>query len=586
MKTLPLFLALCAALAPLSSAAAESFDEFIDRLTLEWVRLDPQAATERQFFTGAEQDALDRQLTPVSGEFIQQRAAMAGRVLAGLQHFDRRALSANQRVSAAMLQWQMEEVIGDAKYNDYNLPFNQIIGAQAGIISYMDNAHPLRNVRDAENYLARLEQIPALIEQLLVQARAREAKGIRPPDFILQATIGQMERLISPAPKDNLLVTSLGDRLAKLPTVSAAARGTFSAAAEKTVADAIYPAYRRAIEFLQSQQPKATSAAGLSRLPGGEEAYAYFLKKYTTTDLTAAQVHEIGLKEVARLEQEMDVIFKQLGLSEGSINQRFRQLVARSQFPGTEDEQRTRMLATYEQTIRDAEKRCETLFDIRPKAPVVVKREPAFSERNAAAHYTPPAKDGSRPGIFWAVLPELPFNTVALRTLAYHEAVPGHHFQFALQAERTDLPRFRSDAIFGFISAHGEGWALYAERLAAENNWYEGDPVGRIGQLGSALFRAKRLVVDTGLHTKQWTRQRAIDYGMPAAEVERYVVWPGQACSYKVGELKILALREKVKQALGAKFDLKQFHNLVLRTGGVPLAVLEQLIDDWVASIR
>jgi uncharacterized protein (DUF885 family) len=314
------------------------------------------------------------------------------------------------------------------------------------------------------------------------------------------------------------------------------------------------------------------------------EAYAWFLKKYTTTDYTPEQVHEIGLQQVAALEKEITALFHAQGLDEGKVFQRLQQLNLRSQPPGTEDEGRAFMLKRYEEVIRDAERRCETLFDLRPKAPVIVKREPLFTENNAAPHYTEPAKDGSRPGIFWAVLPRAPFGVVSMRTLAYHEAVPGHHFQLALQLEEKSLPRFRSDLIFGFVSAYGEGWALYAERLAVEQNWYEGDPVGRIGQLASALFRAKRLVVDTGLHTKGWTRQQAIDYGMPPAEVERYVAWPGQTCSYKIGELKIVELREKAKRALGDKFSLKEFHNVVLRTGGVPLAVLEEVVNEWIAS--
>jgi uncharacterized protein (DUF885 family) len=213
-----------------------------------------------------------------------------------------------------------------------------------------------------------------------------------------------------------------------------------------------------------------------------------------------------------------------------------------------------------------------------------VRREPPFTEKSAAAHYTLPAKDGSRPGIFWAPLPGPKYKISAMRTLVYHEGVPGHHFQLALQNEQADLPQFRRDRIFGGIPAHSEGWALYAEQLAAENGWYEGDIQGHLGQLNDELFRARRLVVDTGLHTMGWTREQAINYGIPASEVERYVVWPGQACSYKIGMLKILELREKAKHALGEKFSIKEFHNVVLRAGTVPLAVLEQVIDDYVAD--
>lgn len=572
------------ALALRAPAADAQFDAFVNATTADWVRHNPQLATDKQFFTGAEQDALDRQLTPATREFVQQNADRARTALAALKRFDRASLDASQRVSAAMLQWHLEEAINDAKFADFNYPLNQFTGAQTNVVTFLSNAHPIRRVRDAENYLARVEQIPALIDTLITEARRLEQRGIVPPKFILESTIAQMERLIAPAPTDNILVSSLAARAATVADFPAADRERLVSATATVVREQVYPAYRRGIAFLQGQLPRASDAAGLSQFPGGAEAYAWFLRKYTTTDYTPEQVHALGLQQVALIEREMDALFQQLALHEGTVAERIAALNLRHQPPGSEDEARAYMLRRYEEVIRDAERRCAELFDLRPRAPVVVQREPLFTEKNAAAHYTEPSRDGTRPGIFWAPLPKAPFPLVPLRSLAYHEAVPGHHFQIALQLEQTDLPRFRSDAVFGFLSAHGEGWALYAERLAAEQGWYEGDPVGRIGQLASALFRAKRLVADTGLHMKGWTRQQAIDYGLPASEVERYVVWAGQACSYKIGELKIVELREKARQALGAKFSLKEFHNLVLRTGGVPLAVLEQLVDDWIAE--
>ncbi len=330
--------------------------------------------------------------------------------------------------------------------------------------------------------------------------------------------------------------------------------------------------------------PHTTNDAGLWRLPGGDKAYANALKRFTTTDLTAEQIHQLGLREVARIEKEMDGYFRQLGYNDGSIKERMEKLEHDRQ--PTETDPRPMMLAKFESILRDAEQRAKLIFDLTPKAPVVVKREPPFTEKTAAAHYTGPAKDGSRPGIFWAPLPGPTFEIATMRTLVYHEGVPGHHFQIALQRETESLPRYRRDGIFGGGSAYSEGWALYAEQLAAENNWYEGDLVGRLGQLDDELFRARRLVVDTGLHAFKWTRQQAIDYGIKASEVERYVMNPGQACAYKIGMLKILELRSQAQQALGPKFEIKKFHNLVLQTGNVPLAVLEQVVNEWVAAQR
>ncbi|CAN5679079.1 hypothetical protein BH11VER1_BH11VER1_16350 [soil metagenome] len=236
--------------------------------------------------------------------------------------------------------------------------------------------------------------------------------------------------------------------------------------------------------------------------------------------------------------------------------------------------------------VRDTEKRAALFFDLRPKAPIEVRREPLFTEKTAAAHYSRPAKDGSQPGIFWAPLPGPGFSILGMRTLVYHQSVPGHHFQIAMQQETENLPSYRRDGIYSGGSAFAEGWALYARRLAAENGRYEGAPKGRLGQLNAELFRAPRLVVDTGLHTMRWTRLQAIDYGISASEVERYVMNPGQACAYKIGMLRILELREKAQKALGEKFSIKAFHNLVLQTGNVPLDVLEQVVDDWIIVRR
>jgi uncharacterized protein (DUF885 family) len=281
----------------------------------------------------------------------------------------------------------------------------------------------------------------------------------------------------------------------------------------------------------------------------------------------------------------MDKLLRGLGYAEGSIKARYDKLNADSQPPAKPDP-RPALLAKYTNILRDAEMRAALIFDLRPKAPIEVRREPVFTEKTAAAHYTGPAKDGSRPGVFWAPLPGPSFNMLGMRTLVYHEGVPGHHFQIALQRETESLPRYRRDGIFGGGPVFSEGWALYAEQIAAENNWYEGDPRGHLGQLQGELFRAKRLVTDTGLHAKHWTRQQAIDYGIQASEVERYVMYAGQACAYKIGMLKILEVRAKAQKALGDKFSIKDFHNLVLQTGNVPLAVLERVVDEHIAALR
>ena len=566
-------------------AADDGFDRWLSGFTDEWVRADPTLATYTQYFSGAEQDALDRQLTPIDDAARAATVARARQGLEALAKFDRGTLSAAQRVSARMLAWQLDDIVRAQPFEEYEFVFQQFHGLQIDLVNFLSQAHPIRNRRDIENYLARLEQVGPQMDEGVRQAQEREAHGFIPPDFILRSTLAQFDRFLEGSARDNVLVASLDERAEKISGLDAADRGALVGRAEKIVSTSVLPAFRRTRAVLAAQLPKATPEAGISRFPDGDKAYAQSLRHLTTTDLTATQIHEIGLHEVARIEGVMDRLLRKLGYNQGTIKERMEQLEHDSQPPAQPDP-RPALLARYESIMRDAEKRAALIFDLRPKAPVEVRREPVFTEKNAAAHYTLPARDGSRPGIFWAPLPGPDFEIVSMRTLVYHEAVPGHHFQLAIQNEMTDLPRFRSNRLFGGISAHSEGWALYAEQLAAENDWYDGDAIGLLGQLDDELFRARRLVVDTGLHAMHWTRQQAIDYGIKASEVERYVVWPGQACSYKIGMLKILELRTKAQRELGDKFSIKEFHNVVLKTGTVPLAVLEEVINDYIAAAR
>ncbi len=581
--TVSRLLALLAITALAATAADKNFDTWADALTAETMRASPTGATSAQFFSGAEQDALDRQLTPITKSYRAQRVAKAKAALAELAKFNRAQLDAEQSISASIIEWSLQGTVDSEPFADFSFVFSQSGGLQVSLVNFLSQTHPIRNQRDIENYLARLQLVAAQIDDGIAIAKDAAARGFLMPDFITKSALGQFERFLGDAPEKNVLAASLDERAGKLTAVTAAARAAFVATAAKTVAEQIIPAFRRAQALLQAQLPLTKSDAGLWRLPGGDQAYANALRRFTTTTMTPDEVHALGLKEVTRIEAKMDGLLQQLGFKTDSIKVRMAQLEASLQPPASPDP-RAGLIQRYEAMMADAVKRSEAVFDIRPKAPCVVKREPPFTEKTAAAHYTGPAKDGSRPGVFWAPLPGPTFNISGMRTLVYHEAIPGHHFQIALQRETASLPRYRRDGIFGGGSAYSEGWALYAEQLAAENNWYEGDIPGLLGQLGAELFRARRLVVDTGLHTKRWTRQQAIDYGISTSEVERYTIWPGQACSYKVGQLKILALRAKARAALGEKFAIKEFHNLVLQSGNMPLDVLEQVVDGWVRA--
>ena len=571
--------------------AQQTFDAYVDELAEDWVRADPISATSLQYFSGAEQDALDRKLNAKDFQYdlpleaaerrLRSQAAQAG--LVRLASFPPAELSPTQRVSQAMLTWRLHDTLRKLDVADHRFVFEQRRGLHVGLVNFLSQRHPVRNARDVENYLVRLAQVAPLLDRGIAEAKARAAAGIVPPSFILKSTIDGIDRFLAARPTENVLVASLDERGARVEGISADVRAAAVEAAAQMVRTDIGPAFRRVRALLAEQMGVATDDAGLWRLPRGAQAYAALLASNTTTRLTPDEIHELGLKEVARIENEMDGLLRKLGYGDGSVKARYEKLEADSQ-PPAEPDPRPAFLAGFDEILRDAQRRADLVFDKRPKAPIVVKREPPFTEKSASAHYAAPAADGTRPGIFWAPLPGPSFQVLSMRTLAYHEGVPGHHFQIALQQESQELPRFRQRRSFGRLSAFSEGWALYSEQLAAELGWYEDDVKGRLGQLGKELFRARRLVVDTGLHAKRWTRQQAIDYGIPATEVERYVVNPGQACSYKVGMWKILDVRTKAQRELGAKFSLKNFHNVVLGTGEVPLDVLADVVDAWIAK--
>jgi uncharacterized protein (DUF885 family) len=339
---------------------------------------------------------------------------------------------------------------------------------------------------------------------------------VLPPNFILRAIIEQMQRFVTPAAAENPFVATFAQKMAAIQALPDAKRAQLRAQAERIVQAEIYPSWRKAVAMLESQLPQASDDTGLWRLKNGAAAYAYFLRRNTTTDMTPDQIHELGLRQVETIEREMDRLLRRLGRAEGSVNDRIEKLRQDLTYPNPEsDESRTQIMRDIEVILRDAEKRAALLFDA--KTPVVAQPYPRFLEANAAPSDTAPPADGSRPGIFQYPLRIEWMTKFVLRTVVYHEAVPGHHFDRALAVENKDLPAFRQLIALGNIPARSEAWGLYAERLAAESGWYENDVEGLLGQLWSELFRAQRLVVDTGLHAKRWTRQQAIDYGRSSA---------------------------------------------------------------------
>ena len=566
-------------------AAERSLADFFRAFTDEWMRGDPDRAAATRYFAGAEQASLERQLTPQTRAWRQGRVALAKKGLAELAKFDRAALSHDERISADLMQWQLSQLIEGEQYEDYRFPLDQFNGPNVSLVNTLTVQHPLRTPADARNYVARLGQVRLRMEEAIAEAERLAAQRMIPPRFILRSTLAQMEHFVGTSPAQNPLAAIFAERIAAIDGLGAEERDALRTQAERSVAADVYPAWRKAIALLESLVPASTDDAGLWRFPGGAKAYAYDLRRFTTTQLAAAEIHEIGLREVARIEGEMEKVLQRLGRTQGTLKERTDALERELAYPNA-DEGRAAIMADIERILRDAEKRAAALFAETPKAPVVARPYPPFRWASAAASYSFPAPDGSRPGTFQIPLRPSQLTRYGLRSLVYHETVPGHHFQIALEMENPALPRFRQLRAFGFISAYGEGWALYAERLAAEAGWYEGDPAGLLGQLAAELFRARRLVVDTGLHAKRWTREQAIAYGIGPSEVERYVVFPGQACSYKLGQLKILELRSRARRALGERYSPKEFHRAVLRTGTVPLELLEREVDAYIARTK
>ncbi len=581
-----LFAALCVACVSSSQAQNAKLDAFFDELAAEWVARDPDLATGTRYFSGPQQQALERQTTPQTRRWQTERVELAKRGIRSLDDFDRASMTETQRLSADLMRWQLNAVVGSEPFWDYYFPLDQFSGANVYLIDNLSVRHPLAVAQDADNYLARLEQLDARMDEVIDEARRLAGKNMIPPRFIIEATLKQMRDFTAMPAAQSPLVTALTQRL-PAPAVSATDRTTLTSRATRIVEREVYPAWQRAIALLESLLPKSTQDAGLWRFAGGDAAYANALHRYTSTRMTAEQIHETGLQQVARIEAQMETILRSLGRTQGTVRERLNQLDIDLRYPDPEsDAARTALMRDIDAMMADALERSAALFAEMPKTAVIARPYPRFREASAAASYTRAPFDGSRPAVFQMPLRVQRMTKFGLRTLVYHETVPGHHFQNGLEQENPELPRFRQARALGGISALSEGWALYSERLAAENGWYDGDPEGLLGQLDAELFRARRLVVDTGLHAKRWTRQQAIDYGIEASEIERYVVMPGQATSYMVGQLKLIELRDRARRELGDKFSFKAFHSAVLGAGTIPLELLEKVVDAHIASMK
>jgi uncharacterized protein (DUF885 family) len=511
-----------------------------------------------------------------------------------LQKYNPKKLTQLQKITQKIAIFDTQNDIEQyEKFRFHTYPFNQISGNHLNAVEFMTDTHPIRNYREATDYIKRVKQFNRAAKEDLIWLNEQKKLDIFAPKFVFDHVIRQLEELISYQDSENPLMQVFNRKLNKLD-ISIKQKESLITKLSKTIEHDVKPGYQLILEYMKANYKNANEYHGVWSLPNGEAFYASQLKAYTTTDFTAEEIHQIGLSEVERIGKRMGEIFTALGYEVNKpIGQMMNDLNENSDFLYADTpDRKTIVIADYNQMVKEAEEDVKPYFERFPISPVEVRAVPEYSEKTAAGgYYQAPSLDGSRPGVFYANLYDIKQTpTFGMRTLTFHEAVPGHHFQIALNLENDDLTLYRK---MGYrTSAFTEGWALYSEQLAVEagmtKNLYD-----ELGVLQSEMFRANRLVVDTGMHHKKWTREKAMEYmkettGMSDTEVrveiERYIVWPGQATSYKIGMLKILELREKAKDALNEKFDIKKFHTIVLDQGIVPLFVLEGVINDWIDS--
>lgn len=511
----------------------------------------------------------------------------------GLDRYGPKGLTGQELLSWRITAWYFDDRIRQAEFEHGGYRVNQISGVTVDMPQFLTDLHVIKNEKSVKRYISRIDDFGRVLGEVKARVEDDRDHGVAPPDFIIEKALVGMRSFIEGGAENNTLVTTLLEKLEKIG-LSEEKKADYMAQATKAVATEVIPGYQAMIAIFEELLKNASHDAGIWRIPGGDAIYAAALKSHTTTDSTADEIHEIGLAEVTRIETEMNAILVAQGLTEGSFAERVRQLMEdpTQQFQNT-DEGREAMIDYLEALNDEVMAKAGDYFITLPPQPLEIVRVPVYSQDSAAGgYYSPPALDGSRPGRFYINQKDTAdFPKWTLPTLMFHEGSPGHHFQISLAQLITGVPFIRNVLPF---SAYTEGWALYAERIAKTNmGMYDDDPLGDLGRLHAEIFRAVRLVVDTGMHAKHWSREQAIEYMVSKTgntnaevtrEIERYVVWPGQATAYKIGQLAILDMRAETEAALRDEFDQREFHETVLMNGAMPLDILDGVVADWVAE--
>jgi uncharacterized protein (DUF885 family) len=513
----------------------------------------------------------------------------------GLNAYGPEGLDGQELLSWKIVAWFFDDLIRQSEFDYGSYRVNQISGVMVNMPQFLTDRHQIVDQRSAQRYLSRLTEFARVIEEVRIRVLDDRDNGTVPPDFIIRGALNGMRQFVDGGASANPLVTTLRDRLEKVASINEKRVLEITQQASDLVHIKILPQYAEMIAVFEELLEESDHSAGIWRLPQGDKIYEAALRSNNSTTLSADEIHQLGLQEVARIEIEMDKIVADQGLSKGPLVDRIRHLMTLPEhnWPNT-DEGREQQIGYLNQVNDEIMSMVEDYFITIPPQPLEILRVPEYAQDSApAGYYQPPALDGSTAGRFYINQKDTRDNPRwTLPTLMYHEGAPGHHFQLSAAQLIENVPFLRKVSPF---TAYAEGWALYAEQIAkTDMGMYDNDPLGDLGRLQAEMFRAVRLVVDTGMHAKRWSREKAIDYmlsktGMTEAEVtreiERYVVWPGQATAYKVGQLYILRLRAMAEQQLGEKFELREFHEMILLNGAMPLEILEESVIGWITHL-
>jgi uncharacterized protein (DUF885 family) len=559
----------------------------------EYLRLNPEEASQLGLPRNSGYEYDRDGLNDGSEAGIRSNLQLAQKYLRELEGIDIGKVSKSQIVDLKILIWLLRLQLEGQAFIDDLYAIDHLTGAFPKVVNLMTEYHTIADVQDARDYLRRLDQFPLRMRQATQRVEAQEKKGIRPPVYVIDRVVADLDGFVNAEPTANLLYADFRGKLAGVQSIDSVAKEQLCRAAAATIGQKIYPACSELKTACVESRQHADSTPGVWKLPAGDEYYQYSLKSYTTSSLPAQQVFDLGKQEVRRLQNQARILLDSMGIKGdttfGVLMQEYWSMQdkpeLRDKFQYRSGPERDQMILNdYRAIVDKTWARLPQLFAYTPKTKVGVEPVPAYKQASGLTYYEPASLDGRRKGTFYVNM-EHPLAKPSMNSLTYHETIPGHHFQIATQQELTQNRLFKN--LF-FLSGFGEGWAMYVEDLAAEQGWLP-DIYSRLAEINSQLFRAVRIVLDAGIHQQRWTREQALTYmaenlGWNSEnEIDRYSVWPGQACAYTMGKLRIMAMRENAKKVLGSKFDLKAFHMVVLQNGSVPLDLLEKLVDDFVA---